>query len=173
MARIQKNSRLLGILLVVVVIGGAFKVTENVNDRLKAMPVFSVEKKEIKIAELDTKNLYPVVVRQKKAALARDGQQVEIDSVFREKVVVVEPPPPPPPPDFGAMFRQNLALDATTPTGAFINGRYFQVGQTMDQYALTNGSESIVPRLVGVRGGSVVIGFGVNGQVTLKVPDEL
>lgn len=173
MTSIQKNSRLYGLLIAVLAVAVVFKLTQTVNERLRAMPVHAVSKKEVKIAELDTKNLYPVVVRQQRAPSAESQESALVDDVFREKVVVQEAPAAPPPPDFTAIFAQNLRLDATTPTGAFVNGRYYQVGQPMEDLALVNGAESIVPRLVSVRGGSAVVGYGSSGRLTIRVADDV
>lgn len=166
----KKNERLFGFLIVALAIIGTFRATEAINLRLARLPVVAVPQKKVVIAELNSKGLYPVVVRQSRAPL--EGGAETVDQVFREKVEEVEPPPPPPPPDFSAIFRSMITLDGTTPTGAFLNGRYYAIGEQLTSLAITNGGMSMTPRLVRVREGAVDLAYGTSGKLTLKAESE-
>lgn len=165
-----KQKKNISLLIGLVLIAGTYRLTEMANQGMARLTVDAIPQKHQQVQPLDTKNLYPVVIRQKRvAAEQKDGKEFDADAAFVGRSLDAPAAPPPPPPNFEAMFREGIILDAITPLGAFVRGVYYPINTPMEEFTISNGVVSITPRIVATRANAIDIRYGKNGFLTIRL----
>ena len=132
-----------------------------VTKKLDDMPFKRLERSIAKPGLVDTKNFYPVWVKQAPAIRAEALAAGAVDSLFRkpeEPMPLVEAPVRPPEPDYLAIVRQTALVDAISDNGAVINGRFYSIGGRLEDLAfMPAGKTPVVPVIAGLQGNQVMI----------------
>lgn len=144
----SSKSPVVQILAAGAVVFGLWHITGLANNRLAQIPVKAPPATAAPIPSTDVRRIYPATamkpVAQVKAANA------DVDAVFRSKPAPEEDIAPPPP-DYSAMFEAQIKLQGVATNGAFLNGRFYVIGQDMPRLAIARADGTqLVPKLAGV-----------------------
>jgi hypothetical protein len=141
-----------------------------VNQKFDALEVMKLKRVQSQQVSTDTKAFYPVWVKQRAAILAERQADGSLDLLFKRpeeaKPVELPVPPTPPEPDYAQLVQQSAFVSAITDNGAVINGRFYAIGDKMDDLAfMPPGKASIAPALAGVKGDAATISIGKKSVV--------
>lgn len=136
-----------------------------VNQKFGALEVMKLKRVQSQQVSTDTKAFYPVWVKQKAAILAERQADGSLDSLFKrpEEPQAVEPPAPPAPPepDYAQLVQQNAFVNAIADNGAVINGRFYSIGEKVDDLTFyPAGTGAQAPRLTSVHPERVTVSVG-------------
>lgn len=130
--------------------------TSAVNQKFSQLPVLQPPSSSAAVPAVDAKEIYPATALRPRPISASSNADVE--SVFGESPAVAEKEIEVPPPDYSAMFAQSAVLQGVSRDGAYLNGRFYHVGQPMPRLAIARADGSqLVPELVAVRNDSADI----------------
>lgn len=144
----------------VLIIAGGWRIGETINQRFATLVVKEAPRIDRSAVAIDAKSIYPVWVKQ---AVARAAvyEHTEVDALFLKKAQQQIEPPPVLESDYGELFRQAVVVDGVSSDGAFCNGRFYKMGDTMPEFAFTTASGApLIPILEGVHKGAVTFRIG-------------
>jgi len=151
-------------LIALVALAAVWRAGEAINTRLAALPVKEAPRVDRSNVALDAKNFYPVWVKQAVAMPRQDGAS-EMDALFAGKVNKPEEPKlgpiRPVEPDYGEWFKQVARVDGVADDGVFVNGRFYKLGDKMQDLAFTTaGGKPVTPVVESIKGGKVTFRVG-------------
>jgi len=141
-----------------------------VNQKLSALDVLKLKRVQSQQVSTDTKAFYPVWVKQKAAIRAEQKAENSLDSLFKRpeepKPVELPKPPEPPEPNYAQLIQQSVFVSAIADNGAVINGRFYAVGDKVDDLTfMPPGKAPIAPMLVAVKGDVATISIAKKSVV--------
>lgn len=141
-----------------------------VNQKFAALEVMKLKRVQSQQVSTDTKAFYPVWVKQKAAIMAERQADASLDSLFKrpeEAKPVEQPvPPAPPEPDYVQLVQQSAFVNAIADNGAVINGRFYAVGDKVEDLTFyPAGKGAVAPNLVGVKPDAVTVSIGKKNVV--------
>ena len=157
------NARLYMYLVAMVAIAAVWRAGEAIHLRLAQLPVKEAPRVDRDSTPFDAKSFYPVWVKQAAAMPSIIDGDGEVDALFKKKE---EPKlelelPKPPEPDYGELFKQLASVDGVADNGVFINGRFYKVGEKMEEFTFTTGSgKPVVVMVESIKDGRVVFRVG-------------
>jgi len=158
-------------LIALVALAAVWRAGEAVNMQLAQLPVKEAPRVDRGSAALDAKSFYPVWVKQAVAMPRPDGE-TEIDALFARKVDQPEEPKfepiRPVEPDYGEWFKQVARVDGVSDDGVFVNGRFYKLGDKMQDLAFTTASgKPVIPVVESIKEGRVTFRVGKGSVVFL------
>jgi len=160
------NAKLYTLLGSLFVLASAWRVGDAINLRLFDLPVIEAPRVDSNSAPITVKSFYPVWVKQA-AAIPPGHQESDVDSVdalFGQKLgPKIEPPKPLPQiePDYMQMFQQAARVDGVSDDGAFVNGRFYKVGQKMEDFRVSGlTGQPVVPVIESIKAGKITFTIG-------------
>lgn len=162
------NARLYALLGALLLLAGTWRAGEAINLRLVSLPVKEAPRVDKNSVPIDAKSFYPVWVKQAAAnpPIQKEGESESVEALFMEKK---EPtieqstgvPVAPDEPDYVQMFQQAARVDGVSDDGAFINGRFYKVGQKMVEFQIYGaGGQSVIPVIQSVQNGKITFRIG-------------
>jgi len=141
-----------------------------VNQKFDALEVMKLKRVQSQQVSTDTKAFYPVWVKQKAAIMAERQADGSLDSLFKRpeeaKPVELPVPPAPPEPDYVQLVQQSAFVNAIADNGAVINGRFYSVGDKVDDLTFyPAGKGAVAPNLVSVKPDAVTVSIGKKNVV--------
>lgn len=150
------KSPALQLVIVGAVVFGLWRVTGLANDKLAQIPVKAPPATAAPVPSTDTRRIYPATAMKPGAQVK--AADADADAVFRGRQAAAEADLEPPPPDYSAMFTAQIQLQGVASNGAFLNGRFYVIGQAMPRLAIARADGSqLVPKLAGLGDGYVTI----------------
>lgn len=155
---------------------GTWSLSGYVNENLAELPVKRVPGKPLSDAgkpaqAFDVKSLFPVWVASGTKVRQVEGDD-SVETLFKnpaEKLEVQAPAPAAPvEPDYASLLGSRMRVDGIGEGGAFINGKFYHVGEAITDYEYPAGNRQIIPRLAEVKERSVIIIHGVH-KTEIKV----
>lgn len=155
---------------------GAWSLGGYVNENLAELPVKRVPGKPAadvgKQGKLfDVKSLFPVWVASNAKARPAEGDD-SIETLFKNQPQQAEvqaaPPAAPAVPDYASLLGSHMRIDGIGEDGAFINGKFYHVGEAIPDFEYPVGNRQIVPRLAEVKARSVIVVHGAH-RTEIKV----
>jgi len=138
------------------VVFGLWRITGLANTKLAEIPVKAPPATAAPVPSTDTRRIYPATAMKPVARVK--SADADVDAVFRGRVAEAEADLDPPPPDYSGMFQAQIQLQGIASNGAFLNGRFYVVGQAMSRLAIARADGSqLVPKLAGLGDGYVTI----------------
>jgi hypothetical protein len=123
--------------LIVIIVGGlllAHWVTGYFTNKMGQLPIEGAQHAARTPSITPDTRIYPLLAETKARITTQETASLEV--AFTRALVkpVVPPPPPPEPlkPTPGDIFKENTHVSAIAGTGAYINGRYYQVGDRLN-----------------------------------------
>lgn len=145
--------------------GAAWLLTDYVNANLANLPVERVQSATAAAEVFDVKGwlktMSPVWVESaEKSHLSNDADSVEGMFMQVRQVAAADSPaaaPMPSEPDYAAMLPSRMQLDGLGEGGAFINGKFYRVGEEIPDFEYPSKGRQIVPVLekIGERSATV------------------
>ncbi|MQA40761.1 hypothetical protein [Rugamonas aquatica] len=138
---------------------GIWSLAEYVNVNLAGLPIKRMASKQDVQTALDVKKLFPVWV----ASSERGGEvtaEGSVEQLFKAAPAVAESPAPTAQPDYAALLASRLVLDSITASGAFINGKFYRVGEGVTDFEYPLHGKQIIPVLERLGPKSVFIVHG-------------
>lgn len=137
---------------------------EYVNENLallsvKALPTAPGAKEDAK--PFDVKTLFPVWVASASKAHHSDDSG-SVNDLFKDQPPPSAAPAAPVEPNYAALLGSKMRLDGIGEGGAFINGKFYHVGEGITDFEYPEKARQVVPRLAEVRAKSVVVIHGKN-----------
>lgn len=133
-----------------------WKTGEAINGRLAALPVKSAPKHENTTPPLDQATFYAVWVKRITAAPVTQEDPASMDTLFKikeepktqlESLKLVEP-------DYVEIFKKAATVQGVSDTGVYINGRFYQVGEHLQELAMVDSNgKPVVPTLASIKDG--------------------
>lgn len=160
------NAKLYGLLLAVFLVVGAWRAGETVDTRLAALQVKQVPHVDRGSVPIDVKSFYPVWVKQAAATppVPQGDGSASLDVLFNVKN---EPKPEdlkplaPLEPDYVQMFKRAAAVGGISDDGVFINGRFYAIGEPLDELAMSGPRGArVVPAVESIRDGRITFRIG-------------
>jgi hypothetical protein len=149
--------------------GAAWLLTDYVNANLVNLPVERVPSKLSGGQAFDVKGwlktIAPVWVEStEKSHLVNEAESV--DDLFNQSNQAVSaeealPAPAPVEPDYASFLASRMQLDSLGEGGAFINGKFYSVGEAIYDFEYPSNGRQIVPVLLRVDKSSVTVKHGV------------
>lgn len=141
------------------VLYGTWSLSIYFNDHLSQAEVKRVRTVQEVSTPFDIQALYPVWVANTKKAVAEGGAQ-GIDDLFKKDEPKVAAVVAPPEPDYSVLLGQFMKVESAANNGAFINGKFYKVGELVPEYSYPSHGKQIVPVVSAVRGNVVTIAHG-------------
>ncbi|TRZ66932.1 MAG: hypothetical protein D4S02_06000 [Rhodocyclaceae bacterium] len=136
---------------------------EYVDNQLLTLAVKAAPRVEKNNEPMDSKNFYPVWVKQS-VALPPLQVDAEVDVYFKKVEEPKVDPPRPPEPDYGAMFRESATVDGVSDDGVFVNGQFYKIGARIEELAVMPASgKAIIPVVESIASGRVIFRVGKAG----------
>lgn len=165
------NSRLYVLVGAMAVVAGAWHTGEAIKKRLASLPIQEVPRVDRSSKAINARSFYPVWVKQtvavaNTASPQGPGQGGEFENLFTDKEDPKLKPAAPTEPDHATLFKQQARVDGVAKDGAFINGRFYKVGQPMAELGVAGVVpviESVTPGAVNFRVGTAKISFKTGG----------
>lgn len=151
--------------LLAAAVGGTYLATDYVNENLSYLTIQKLPHATVTGASFDTKTwlqtLAPVLVESRKGAAMAQGSD-SIDALFK---TAPEPAPAlvapaPPAPDYASLLGTAMHVDSVAANGAFINGKFYSIGEPIKDFEYPANGRQIVPVIVHVTADSVVVKHG-------------
>lgn len=140
----------------------AYSLTTYINSNLENVSIHMMPRTQSTQKTIDVKKLYPVwIAATKKTAESTDATSA--DALFREKKV--EEAPKPTGPDYPNLLASRLRADAAGTNGAFINGKYYHIGEQIKEFEYDWQGKHIIPLLSEVTPKHAVIKHGVKTDI--------
>jgi len=141
-----------------------------VNQKFDALEVMKLKRVQTQQVSTDTKAFYPVWVKQKAAIIAERQADGSLDSLFKRpeepKPVELPEPPAPPEPDYVQLVQQSAFVNAIADNGAVINGRFYAVGDKVEDLTFhPAGKGAVAPNLISVKPDAVTVSIGKKNVV--------
>lgn len=146
MASRKKRELPYGLLAMAAAAGLLWQGLDYVGANLRQVPVKAVPPPAATATMLNAQSLYPVLVRHEGAATP-DKSMPSIDSLFVAKPANRSAVPQLPALDIGAIVMAQARVDGLTAQGAFINGRFYRIGEPIEALAVHDGKAIMVPVL--------------------------
>lgn len=135
-----------------------WKAGESINGRLAALPVKTPPKTVSSAPPLDQANFYAVWVKRIAAAPTTPGDPTSMDTLFKKKEdpkVQLESLKQEEP-DYVEIFKKAANVQGVSDTGVYINGRFYHVGDKLEELAMMDSSgKPVVPLLSSIKDGAV------------------
>ena len=145
----------------------------KVNANFSGLPVHQVQQVSAEAAAANMPQIFPVWVEPKAPKVAPETQATVEDAFKQPEQVAKEEAEDLPPPSYADTLRGSAKVQGVTDSGAFINGRFYRVGddvaalafQGMEALQVTPKLASVAPHAVAFRVGGerVVIAKGEPG----------
>lgn len=143
-------------LIVGIAVFGLWRLTGMVNDKLAQIPVKAPPANAAPTPSTDIRRIYPATAVRPSVQVQSGG--ADVDAVFRGRLAEAEEDQAEPAPDYSAMFQQQIQLQGVASNGAFINDRFYVVGQAMPRLAVARADGSqMIPKLAALGSGQVTI----------------
>lgn len=161
----NSSSSLLPIVVLAAVVSVFHKGGQFLTDRLSALPVKETPSTPMNEGIADTKDFYPVWVKQQVALNAEKQMAAENETVITDNVEVLfadrdalRARKEAAPVDYGNLVRQSVSVHAVSDNGAVLNGTFYAIGAPLTEIALTRpDGTQVVPVLASVKKGQVGI----------------
>lgn len=160
------NARLYILLGSMFVVASTWRAGDAINLRLFELTVKEAPRVDRNSVPINAKSFYPVWVKQAAAIppVRSEGESDSVDALFMAKQEPkIEPPKPMAPvePDYVQMFQQRARVDGVSDDGAFVNGRFYKVGQKMEEFHFSalNG-QPVVPVIESIKTGKITFTIG-------------
>jgi hypothetical protein len=165
------NVRLYLNLIALVALAAIWRAGEAINMRLAELPVKEAPRVDRNNTTLDAKSFYPVWVKQA-VAMPRPDDGAEMDALFTRKIDKPEEPKLEPiksvEPDYGEWFKQVARVDGVSDDGVFVNGRFYKLGDKMQDLSFTTASgKPVTPVVESIKKGRVTFRIGKSTVVFL------
>ncbi|WNV05871.1 hypothetical protein RP726_05520 [Candidatus Methylospira mobilis] len=142
------NKRYLLMMLFTVVAYGLNQLTLKIDETCTQLPVEGGNVVRVTTPpQLSSVQMFPLLAESKERASALDG--TDIDQIFARGVqpppepVKVEKPPEKPKPSQAELFMQATMLNGVANNGAFINDRFYAVGESIRGFESTTRLSSV------------------------------
>lgn len=160
------NARLYILLGSMFVVGSAWRAGDAINQRLLQLPVTAAPRVDRNSVSIAKNSFYPVWVKQAVATppAPNESEGESVDALFMAKQEPkIEPPriEAPPEPDYVQMFKQAARIDGVSDDGIFVGGRFYKVGQKMEEFQFSGPSGTpIIPSVESIRAGKITFAIG-------------
>lgn len=141
-------------------IAGTSSLADYVNAHLAQLPVKRMASRQDAQAELDVQKLFPVWVASSAHAKVA-GAAGSVERLFQSPAAntgaaqdaSVEP-------DYASLLGSRMVLESIAATGAFINGKFYRVGEAVPDFEYPLHGKQVVPVLAKIEERSVLITHG-------------
>jgi len=160
----NKTSATIVVALLAAAVGAVHMLTGHVNESLATLTIEKIPSTTAPATPFDTKSwlqtLAPVVV-ERGAKVANVNGIDSVDALFKaEPAPVVPPPPAPAPPDFPSLLAGVMRVESIAGNGAFINGKFYSVGEAIKDFEYPLRGRPVVPVIVEVGRDFVIVKHG-------------
>lgn len=145
---------------------GVWTFTGFVNRNLANLPIETIPNAPGQAKPFDTKGwlktLAPVWV-QSGQSLPVQAISEPVEEVFAaapEVTVQPAPPSPPPAPNYAALLSTVMRIDGIASEGAFVNGKFYRIGEPISDFEYPEAGRQVVPVIVSVTATTVVVRHG-------------
>lgn len=165
MARKLKNtSSTIVVVLLAGAIGGTHLLTDYINESLNSLTIAALPNTDTAKSNFDTnawlRSLAPVLVEgHSKGDLAAEPGSV--DALFKAPPApVAQTPAAPPEPDYAELLGSVMRVDGIARNGAFINGKFYNVGEPITDYEYPAKGRQITPFIAQIGAESIFVKHG-------------
>ncbi len=160
------NARLYILLGSMFIVGSTWRAGEAINLHLFKLPVTSAPRVDRNSVSIAKNSFYPVWVKQAlatpPASNESEGESVDVLFLARQEPKIeplrIEAPPEP---DYLQMFKQAAQIDGVSDDGVFVSGRFYKVGQKMEEFQFSGPSGTpIIPSVESIKAGKITFAIG-------------
>lgn len=147
--------------------GAAWMLTDYVNGNLVNLTVERVPTKTVAAVPFDVKGWLKTIAPVWVPGARQSGQAEEtasVDGLFKAEreveIVAASLPIVPQEPDYASLLPSRMQLDGLSAGGAFINGKFYRVGEPITDFEYPSAGRQVIPVIVEVKTQSVVVKHG-------------